>query len=161
MAYFLKRFFQNIIRLCKWIPIIWNTYDFDYGSSIEVFKFQLSNIANFLESKKAYSTDAKLYAKKIRLAVKLMEKVYNDKYSLEYVKIMETLYGKSKFAFRPSGLENYEEMYVEYDSSYSPEQLKEIDKHESQIIKECNEKQRKAERILWKFINHNIRFWWD
>ena len=45
-----------------------------------------------------------------------------------------------------------------YDDGYMSEEWTNVcdDK-----IKQAVEKADKAERILWKFIGHNIRKWWD
>ena len=51
----IKRKIQQIKNILKWIPVIWRTFDWDYRYSLDVFKFQLQNQINFLESDRAYS----------------------------------------------------------------------------------------------------------
>ena len=46
--------------------------------------FQLLKTADFLESDKACTVQAKNSASRIRMIVRLMEKVYNEDYSCEY-----------------------------------------------------------------------------
>jgi len=53
-------------------------------------------------------------------------------------------------------LENvYEEKYIDEITAYSNENDTWVE------LNEALEKQDKAERIVWKFIAHNIRKWWD
>lgn len=44
---------------------------------------------------------------------------------------------------------------------YDDEYVSEAWAYEGDKLKQAIEKQDKAERILWKFIGHNIRKWWD
>ena len=69
----IKRFFYKIKRVIDFIPIIWKGYDFDYYSSIELFKYQLKRTAKYLESDKAKTLEAKTNAAKIWTAVELIE----------------------------------------------------------------------------------------
>ena len=113
----IKWFFRRLKRVWDFLPIIWKGYDFDYTHAIDLFKYQLERTADLLESDKAYTLNAKLHAQKIRTAVRLMDKVYNEEYL--------------------DGVTSYTE------------------------FKKMQVKQDKAERILWKFISHNIKYWWD
>lgn len=44
---------------------------------------------------------------------------------------------------------------------YEEEYIDEALEYEGDKLEQAIEKQYKAERILWKFIAHNIRKWWD
>ena len=53
-------------------------------------------------------------------------------------------------------LENvYDEKYIEEITSYTNENDTWVE------LQRALKKQDKAERIVWKFIGHNIRHWWD
>lgn len=108
MVYWIKRKYIQIKRTLSFLPIIWRGYDWDYEYAIELFKHQLKRTADFLESNNSYALSAKTNAQKIRTAIRLMDKVYDD--------------------------------YVE-DYTY--------------------EKQKRAHKLLWDFIEHNIQNWWD
>jgi len=83
--YWFKRKYRQIQRVIDFLPIIWKGYDFDYVYSIKLFRKQLQRQATFLESDKAYSLSAKTNAQKIRTAIRLMDKVYDEDYTMEYV----------------------------------------------------------------------------
>ena len=91
----IKQFFRRIKRLIEFTPIIWNSYDWDYHYAIDLFIFQLERIAKSLESPNSLGVDSKQRAMRIRTAVKLMKKVYDDDYEMEYFDVMEKKYGKN------------------------------------------------------------------
>ena len=74
MLYFIKRKYNNIKNIIKWLPILWNQFDFHYIYAIDVFKFKLLNIANHLESNNANCLYAKHKASRIHTIIRLMEK---------------------------------------------------------------------------------------
>ena len=108
MRYWFKRKYRQIERTLSFLPIIWKGFDFDYIYSIELFKKQLERQATFLESDRALTMEAQNNAKKIRTAIRLMDKVYDEEYGYE-----------------------------------------------------SKNKQKKAHKLLWDFIEHNIQNWWD
>ena len=52
----------------------------------------------------------------------------------------------------------YAEMIAEYESWENAEEIK---MRIQELSKLSKEKQARAERLLWQWINHNIRYWWD
>ena len=162
----IKSLLYRVKRLIEFIPVIWNGFDFDYSSSIELFKYQLKRTAKFLESDKAYSLDAKMYAAKIRTAIELMDKVYEEDYALEYFDIIEKKYGKSNMDFIESGEfdkkgEPYYTMKESFENNYTEAELSLIKDEKHNLHIECRAKQKKAHKLLWNYIEHNIQNWWD
>ena len=37
----------------------------------------------------------------------------------------------------------------------------EVEEVKDRLFKESQLKQQKAEKLVWEFISHNIRYWWD
>ena len=162
--YWIKRKISQIKNVIKWLPTIWNQFDFDYNYSIDVFKFQLEKQAEYLESEKAYTMDAKDRAKRIRTTLKLMKKVYDEEYAIEYIDKMEDLYGKDLMEHelidtgRGDGTSYYQK---KYERTETPKRIKEIKDMSSKLWSESNLKQEKAHRILWLMVERNIQGWWD
>ena len=161
-----KRFFYKIKRVIDFLPIIWKGYDFDYYSSIELFKYQLKRTAEYLESDKAQTLEAKTNAAKIWTAVELMEKVYDEDYAMEYLDEIERLYGKSKHEFveldekDKNGNPLYT-MKISNELAVDEEHQKEIDEVRHQMFLKGMDKQKRAHKLLWSYIEHNILKWWD
>ena len=114
----IKQFIRRVKRTYAFLPIIWKGYDFDYWYSIELFRYQLERTADQIE-KSDIIVDAPHVVSRIRTAVKLLDRVYNDYY------------------------------------------LEQVDWDDNSSLEKALKQDAKAERILWKFIGHNIRGWWD
>jgi len=166
MAWKIKRLIYRVKRVIEFIPIIWKGYDFDYHSSIEIFKYQLKRTAEYLESDKAQTLEAKTNAAKIWTAIELMEKVYNEDYAMEYFDIIEKKYGKSNFNFVETGEfdkkgDPYYTMEESYENSYTEADLQSISEEKTALHLESRAKQKRAHKLLWSYIEHSILKWWD
>jgi len=166
MKHFIKRKIWQIKNVFRWLPIIWKQYDFDYNYSLEVFKFQLQKQAEFLESDRAVTLCAKDKAKRIRTVIKLMEKVYEDDYSMEYVDKLKELYGKDvlEVSFVETGDTTFNDFSGKTEKLFSMrykyetwDNVDEIKKVKEQLIKGSHDKQMRAHKILWSLIVKDIR----
>lgn len=166
IKYWFKRKWSQIKRVIDFLPLIWKGYDWDYGYAVELFKHQLKRIADHIGSDKAYALENKQTASRIRTAVELMQKVYDEEYGMEYFDIIEKKYGKANFDFIETGEkdekgEPYYRMELRYEKNYTEEELQLIEEERRQLVLECRDKQKRAHRVLWSYIEHNIQRWWD
>jgi hypothetical protein len=121
----------------------------------------LERQAQFFESDKSYSDRSKQNAARIRTAIRLMDKVYDEEYGSEYHDKLEQLYGDNvlDFWFEDTGEGDGSTFlrweYEKWDNS------EEIDEVRKKLFLESKEKQKRAHKILWDFIEHNIQYWWD
>jgi len=162
--YWPRRKWRQIKNVISWIPVVWKQFDFDYSYSLEVFKYQLSKQAKFMESDKPL-VGAKGRAEKIRMVIRLMDKVYDEGYACEYQDKLKKIYGDDvldmKFFDIPDR-PGYSTMgwKFEVDDKYES-QKDEIRKNHDKWFKESHEKQERAHKLLWKLIEFYIRGWWD
>lgn len=168
--WYIKRTYRKIKRVIDFLPILWNGYDFDYHYAIELFQHQLKRTADYMESDRAMALDADRRAKKIRTAVELLEKVYDDSYACEYQQRVTEKYGEDAldWYFEPTGkvIDNPfgkkdEELYLmkwEYEKWDNADEIK---KFKDEEFRKSQQKQKRAEELVWKFIGHHIRGWWD
>ncbi len=165
IKYYFKDKLRRLKNLIKWAPIIWGLFDFDYMSSIDVFKFQLEQIAKSLESDNAYTLDAKYHAQRIRLVLRLMTKVYNEEYSIEHYQVLKDKYGENVFDYEFVKIdlndENGDDLFELKDEYENWNNADEINDEYKRLSLISNEKQKKAHRILWKLIEKDIQNWWD
>ena len=160
-TYRIRRKYQQIKRVIDFLPIIWNGFDFDYMYSIELFKKQLERQAKLFESDKLNSDRSKQNASRIRTAISLMDKVYNGDYELEWMDTIRKKYGNDVFNWefvdtgRGDGTSFIKSKYEYWDN------VDEIDLLKRELMLKSKEKQKKSEQLVWKFIAHNIRYWWD
>jgi hypothetical protein len=161
IKHFFKRKYRQVERVIDFLPIIWKGYDFDYMYSLELFKKQLERQAKLFESDKLNSDRSKQNASRIRTAIQLMDKVYNEDYSMEWIDTIEAKYGSEvlDFWFEDAGEGDGSSFlrleYEKWDNS------KEIEKVQKKLLLESREKQKRAHKLLWDFIEHNIQYWWD
>lgn len=161
-----KRFFRRVKRVMDFLPMIWKGYDFDYRYAIELFQYQLKRTADFMESDRAMTMDADIRARRIRTAVELLQKVYDEDYGCEYQDKLKELYGENVLDWEFIELDvksNYNgeplyELKWAYEKWDNAEEVKEM---KDKLFKESKTKQKRAEELVWKFISHNIRGWWD
>jgi hypothetical protein len=160
-TYRIQRKYQQIKRVIDFLPIIWNGFDFDYMYSIELFKKQLERQAELFESDKLNSDRSKQNASRIRTAINLMDKVYNGDYELEWMDTIREKYGNDVFNWefvdtgRGDGTSFIKSKYEYWDN------VDEIDLLKRELMLKSKQKQKKSEQLLWKFIEHNIRYWWS
>jgi len=161
ITYFFKRKYQQIERVIDFLPMIWNGFDFDYRYSLEFFKKSLERQAKFLESDRANTLEATQNASRIRTAIRLMDKVYDEEYATEYQDKLEQLYGDNvlDFWFEDTG-EGDGSTFLrwEYERWDNAEEINEVQK---KLFLESRQKQKRAHKLLWDFIEHNIQHWWD
>ena len=166
MIAYIKQFIRRVKRTRDFLPMIWKGYDFDYRYAIDLFQYQLKRTADFMESDQTVTMDAEIRARRIRTAVELLEKVYNEEYGCEYQDKLKELYGENvldwefveldvKSDYNGEPLYELKWMYEYWDNSSEVEEMKD------KLFKESKEKQKRAEELVWKFISHNIRGWWD
>ena len=157
----IKQFIRRLNRVWDFLPIIWKGYDFDYSHAINLFKYQLERTADFMESDRAMTVDADIRAKRIRTAIKLLNKVYDEDYGCEYQTKMKELYGSTilDFWFEDTG-KGDGSSYLRHAWELRADSS-DVEKVFDKLFKESQEKQKRAEKLVWEFISHNIRYWWD
>jgi hypothetical protein len=161
IIYFFKRKYQQIERVIDFLPMIWNGFDFDYRYSLEFFKKSLERQAKFLESDRANTLEATQNASRIRTAIRLMDKVYDEEYASEYQDKLKELYGDDAFDWQFEDTGRGDEtsfIKYKYEDWDNAEEIKEVQK---KLFLESRQKQKRAHKLLWDFIEHNIQYWWD
>ena len=164
--YWVKRKYRQIKRVIDFFPLIWNGFDFDYRYAIDLFKKQLERIADELESDRAMTLSSKTNAQKIRTAIRLMNKVYEDEYSTEYMNTIDKLYGTTHYDFEETGEldSNGEPLYrmIHWNEGVVDDKhQKEINEIRHEMMLLSQDKQKRAHKLLWDYIEHNIQRWWD
>lgn len=163
--YWFKRKWRQIKRVWDFLPIIWKGYDWDYRYAIELFQHQLKRTADEIEAR-GYQVGRHNTANRIRTAVELMEKVYDEEYQFEYATKIEEKYGASKFEFEEleeldSNGDPFYSMVEHFEKYYTADELNQIQEEKDELMWASREKQKKAHKLLWNYIEHNIQRWWD
>lgn len=75
----LKRIFLRIKNVVRWIPILWNDYDWDHWFIYQILKTKLKYQSEHIR-KNGNHVDANQDANRIDLCIRLIEKVQNEEY---------------------------------------------------------------------------------
>ena len=176
--YYHKYFKQGVKNIWYWFPVIWKDRDWDGHYIFEILKHKLKSQAKYI-GKRDFHTRAQLDAKRMRLCVKLIKKVQEEDYTMEYMN-----YAKDRVWFtdcedRPgSSLYNSEEVWEKYDEYFAkyPLVYKKILKGEGVFTLDGRDESDmkriiamniahlnhdRARKLLFKIMEENIEGWWD
>ena len=101
---------KNIIR---WLPVLWNDYDWDHWFIYQILKTKLKHQSRHLKQNYDF-----VHSQRINLCIRLIEKVQNE----EYIDLSQPWTKESM------------------DHSFN--------------------KHKKARKLLFKLLEHNIEKWW-
>ena len=159
--YTIKRFFNRVVRLFQYIPVIWHTEDYDYMYALDIFKYQLKRTGQYVEDADRILS-SRLVNAKIKTAIDILDKAYSDHYINEPYKILERQYGKCEFDFREiEGTGNYEFMDLKWEGAVDAEHNQEINDLLRAMEVQAQQKQERAKKLAWQYIHQNIETWWD
>ena len=155
----IKLFFTKLSRLIDWIPVIWNTGDYDYGYSIDIFRYQLERTANYIE-RHGHLENGQLVVSQIRTAVDLIDKSYLGGYVEQAEEEFERQYGKCEMLFNEYDEDNFE-LKLWWPIAEDSEHNDQINDFHTAHMFAAYEKADRAKALLWKYVNKNIETWWD
>ena len=186
IGYKVKGFFTSVGNLIKWFPVIWKDRDWDDHYIFEVFKFKLEKQAKYIKEK-GFHTNSDLDAKRMMLCVKLMEKIQEDFYIMEYMD-----YEDKDFFFVPTGegiedgdggyymetrlkKENLNDFFKIHPLVYKKivtDKKYHIFKMDNEDLTSYEVKSRialnigrynheRARKLLFKILSENIEKWWN
>ena len=160
MRYWFKRKYRQIERTLSFLPLIWKGYDWDYRYAIDLFQHQLKRTERSIRENGIHVGNQNT-ASRIKTAIRLMDKVYDEEYGCEYQDKLKELYVEnvSDWLFDYTG-KGYDSSYLicEYEKWDNSEEIKKV---ERKLLLESKNKQKRAHKLLWDFIEHNIQNWWD
>lgn len=176
--YYHKYFKQGVKNIWYWFPVIWKDRHWDGHYIFEILQHKLTAQANYI-GRRDFHTRAQLDAKRMRLCVKLIKKIQEDDYQMEYMDYAKDRVWFTDVEDRPgSSLYNSEEVWEKYDEYFSKYPLiyKKVLKGEGVFTlngRDDSEMKRtiamnisyinhdRARKLLFKIIEQNIECWWD
>jgi hypothetical protein len=176
--YYHKYFKQGVKNIWYWFPIIWKDRDWDGHYIFEILQHKLVAQANYI-GKRDFHTRAQQDARRMRLCVKLIKKIQEDDYQIEYMD-----YHKDRIWFTPvkdnsgNSLYNSEEVWEKYDEYFAkyPLVYKKVLKGEGVLTLHGRDEadikrviamniahlnHDRARKLLFKIMEENIEGWWD
>jgi hypothetical protein len=126
-----------------------------------MFQYSLERLADKLDSNSAYGTNAKSRASRCRMIAKLMERVNGEYYAMKYAEVLENMYGKCEMVTKDLGDGRYELVGWKWEKAVNDKHNDAINDLSRELMIWCEEKQKRAEILLWKLVAHNIKYFWD
>ena len=157
----IKWFFRQVSRSFAYARHAWGGYDWDYSYSVDMFQYSLERLANKLDSNAAYGTGAKSKASRCRMIARLMKRVNKHYYEIKYADILESKYGKCEMITEELGNDKYRFVGWKWEKAIDDKHNYEINKLSDELYSQGVEKQKRAEVLLWKLVEHNIKYFWD
>jgi hypothetical protein len=169
--YLHKDFIYGIKNLWKWFPVIWKDRDWDDHFIWEILIFKIKNQAKYIGSRDLH-TRAKRDAEIMMTCVRLMEKVKNADYHMEY-----TDYCVDEFDFVDSDTPGCSELKITEISENFDEYFKKRSTAYRKVMKDggvfgSDSKKHiamnmgrlqhdRARKILFTLLERNVECWWD
>ena len=177
LPYLHLEFARGVKNLWRWFPVIWKDRDWDDHYIFEILKTKLKNQAEYIGTRDIH-TRAKRDSEIMLLCARLMEKVQEEFYSMEYMDYHESRYNwidsekfpDSKQLEIEEISENYDEYFAKHklavkriisDPKYQIFKLTEDDYKQRLAMNVSHYNHNRARKILFKLMERNIEGWWD
>jgi len=159
MMWRIKLFLRKLLRLVEYIPVIWNSGDYDYGYSIDLFRYQLERTGKFIK-KSGHLENSDLVALQIKTACELIDNGYQGGYVEQAEAEFERQYGKCDIQFHDYDDDNFE-VVMYWENAEDEDHNKEINEYYHAHMTAAYAKADRAKELAWKYIHKNIETWWD
>lgn len=156
----IRRFLRKIRRIFEYLPVIWKNEDFDHHYIFTLLKYKLERTKKSFKESKIY--DHSINIQKIETAIRLLDIVIEEQYVYDIDETFCEILGKDvkiSLNFYPD--KDDPELFgitLQIDGRDMTEEEEEL---YQKVTKECYKKQRRAQRVLFEFLDHNIQSWWD
>ena len=176
--YYHKYFKTGVKNIIYWFPIIWKDRHWDSHYIFDILKHKLKAQANYIGSNDRH-TRAQQDARRMRLCVKLIKKVQEEDYTMEYMDYHKDRVWFTDVEDRPgNSLYNSEEVWEKYDEYFKkyPLVYKRVLKGEGVFTLDGRDESQmkriiamniahlnhdRARKLLFKIMEENIEGWWD
>lgn len=74
----IKRFFQNILRVIEWAPVIWKDRDWDYAFVDDILLYKYKRLYKQLQKDSKFVHYEKRQLQSLRILIKLLERVTKE-----------------------------------------------------------------------------------
>jgi hypothetical protein len=175
-SYYPKDLIRGIKKLWYWFPVIWKDRDYDDHFIFEVLKHKLKAQSKYIGENDRH-TRAQQDSRRMRLCVRLTEKVQDESYQMEYMDYHKDRVWFSPYEDRPDSslynsetvTENFDDYFKKYpliykrvlrgEGPFSLEGREDDKKIVAMNIAHIN--QQRAHKLLFKIMEQNILRWWD
>ena len=173
MKYQIKQFFRNIKNVIRWFPTIWKDRDWDDYYIWILLEKKLTHQAKYIGDRGIH-LDAKRDAERMMTCIRLIEKVREEYYCMEYMDYHKSVYHWDDVPDRDDVKQlRIEELSESFDSYFKKyplvyKQVIKIDRVASRkndksyiAMNVSRENHKRAKSLLFKMLDRYIETWWD
>lgn len=174
--YYHKYFKEGIKNLWYWLPIIWKDRNWDSHYIFEILKHKLKAQSDYIGIRD-FHTRAQLDARRMLLCVKLIQKIQDGDYTIEYMDYHKDRVWFTDCEDRPGSSrynsetvwENFDDYFKKYPLVYKkvmagagPFSLADRENDKQVIAMNIGHvNHERAKELLFKIMKDNIEGWWD
>ncbi|MGJ7024929.1 hypothetical protein [Petrimonas sulfuriphila] len=140
MRFSIRSFLAGINNLVVWFPLIWKLRDFDYSYGVNLFMFYLKTLRKGINKYRSH-VDYEHDLATLDRFIKMYEFYDSNGYFERYVEQLRR--------------ENIPPLY-----SNEPVSEDEYARRE-ELFRDCVDKGKRLEDILWRYLRQNMGRWWD
>ena len=173
IKYNIKQFFSNIRNLIRWFPIMWKDRDWDDYYIWIILETKLKNQAEYIK-KRGHHLDADRDAERMMTCVRLIQKVKDEFYQMEYSDYHKSEYHFDDIPDKPGysqlRIEELSENFDDYFKKY-PRIYKQVMAMKKTSFSRSEKSgiamnmawinHKRAKSLLFKLLNQHIETWWD
>ena len=165
VRWFFVKSFMAVKNLVRWFPVIWEDKDWDDSFIYKILQFKLKNQAEYI-GRRDWHTNAKRDAEKMMTCVRLIDKINEEYYGMEYFEYYDCDMSTNnpncylEFITTRDDLDTY---FAKYSLTYKKIEAEYGDTKDrsSTALLMGMDRQEKARKLLFKILEQNIEGWWD
>ncbi len=149
-----RSLFWRVVKIFKWLPVLWNDSDWDWTSILTIHEFKLRSMANAFQGPYAVSMGSERAAKQMLIAAALCKRIREEKYADWKWDVIHELTGE--WATEPAGDNAHRLIWP--NQKISGEEKRRL------VLEASNyeERQRKQDLEYLGLLHRKyLRNWWD
>lgn len=164
IKYPIKQFLIGVRNIIHFFNVIWNNREYDNNSLYFLLKIKLQSTIKE-HSKRKFYVGWEYEVEKMKLCIKLIDRVTDEYYENEYINYISNKYGDAKWEFisveDTKNCKECKQLNFRYpkieDGTYTKQ---EMDEESAKLIHQSHNKHNKARTLLFKILNRHSEKWW-
>lgn len=153
----IRRTYESIINVFKWLPVIWGDRQWDYVYLLIIMRKKLELMSKFFKSDDAISVGSEERVREMDKCIKLLDRMIQDEYGSDCYKELDRKWGKLYFE-----LDEGKKSFTFQRSCILNEEDREQERLDILNCVSVEENERLADYDkLFKLMNRQVRGWWD
>lgn len=151
---------KKLLKIIKWIPILWKDEDWDHSYFIAIMRFKLERMFEFFNSSRSVTNwnTHKSELKALRICIEILKRKENDFYFNTFSKLIDT--GVKFIPINDPVIKNQlsdEDIYM-IDPKWEISSNMPLYEKKSNL---ANAAEKDRNKLLYKLLEVYVESWWD